>query len=674
MPAATAYETPGLYWERLDAAGPVVSSARMDVAAFVGIARKGPLDVAVAVETLRQFEAHFGSFTGSGFLAYAVKGFFDNGGRRAWIVRAASRSEIGGAEAASAVVAMPAAPGAEGGPTAWRISASSPGVWGDALEAALSPETATAATSLPFGPDPARLKLRSTAGLARDALARLTQDGTSLLRIVAAVDPLENLVHFVHPDPRQRRASDRDVAPLDPSRPIRIETFRVALTARESGVVIGVANDLGLTPADPRYGPVVLGPRRPPASETAPPPAAPFPLEIEPVFGDPGPVPAFDGVGALTLRLAGGRDGLAALRPSDLVGDICPAIDEDASPPRGLQALARLHEPAIVAIPDLCVRPEAEPQFEPSDVPDPDPCAPCGAEPPTARPAPRPIPERPPVFSDDEIAAAQQILVDDCAAHRDRIALIDPPFGRVADADMGVAGLIDWRRLFDSKYAAFYAPWLRVVDPNRPGETRLTPPSGHVAGQYALAEWAEGVHRAPANRDLDGVEGVSLAIDPARHGLLNALGVNVVKPALGRRARILGARTLSSDPDARYVPVRRLVMFLIRSIDRATQWAVFEPNAHQTRADLTHGLTGFLDHLWRGAALAGDTADAAYAVRCDATNNPPSGRDAGQLVCEIAVAPVIPYEFVVLRIGRVGDSLEVDERTVRLDDAGGPAS
>ena len=85
-----AIQHPGVYYERADAARPSVSPLRTDIAGFVGIARRGPLHVPVAVESWRQFQACFGDFTGAGYLAYAVRGFFENGGRRCWIVRVAS--------------------------------------------------------------------------------------------------------------------------------------------------------------------------------------------------------------------------------------------------------------------------------------------------------------------------------------------------------------------------------------------------------------------------------------------------------------------------------------------------------------------------------------------------------------------------------------------------------
>src|SRR4051794_10268898 len=105
------YETPGLYWEHLDVAGPAIAGARMDVLGLVGIARKGPLDCAIPVESTRQFEAHFGGFTGAGYLAYALKAFFDNGGRKAWVVRVAAQDGPNAAAAAFVDIRVSAIPG-----------------------------------------------------------------------------------------------------------------------------------------------------------------------------------------------------------------------------------------------------------------------------------------------------------------------------------------------------------------------------------------------------------------------------------------------------------------------------------------------------------------------------------------------------------------------------------
>lgn len=674
-----AYDTPGVYWERLDGAERAIAPARMDVLGLVGIARKGPLDQPVAVESMRQFEARFGGCTGAGYLAYAVKAFFDNGGRRAWIVRVAARDGAGAASAAYADVRIPALPGLADPAAVWRIAAASPGAWGNGLGVTLAPGLRVAAVSIAAGSTRTSIKVGSTAGFARDTLLRLSQDGTVLLRVLAAADAERNLLHLVHPDARLRRATDLDLGALDPGRPIRVEALRYDLSVREEGRLVAGAANLSLVPGDARHGPALLaGAGAPTYTDSEAVAEPPFAVTITALSGAAAAGSSaaiqLDTAGVVVLALSGGADGLAALAVEDFIGAPIAVIDGPDARPRGLQALARLRQPALVAIPDICIRPLPPLDIEPARMPPADPCAPCGQPPRAAAPAPRPPPELPPRFSDADIARVQQALLEDCELHQHRFALLDPPYPQASSAQAGVTGLLDWRHRFDSRHGALYAPWITVVDPLRPGAIRQIPPSGHVAGQYALAEALEGVHRAPANRDLAWAEGCSLAVDAARHGMLNAQGINVIRPALGRALRIAGARTLSSDPDARYVPVRRLLMYLLRSFEQASQWLVFEPNDHAARAALAHAMNGFLDLLWQQGALAGATPDAAYALRCDEGNNPQAERDNGRLHCDIAVAPVIPYEFVVLRIGRSGNTLEVSERTVRQAEMEGAAS
>ena len=125
------YVTPGVHYERFDAGDAAISPLRTDIAALVGIARRGPLDVALPIDSWRQFVSHYGDFTSAGYLAYAARGFFENGGRRCWVVRVAS------ALAASATAPVHVQPAIAGPPPplhAWDVHAWSPGVWGNDLE------------------------------------------------------------------------------------------------------------------------------------------------------------------------------------------------------------------------------------------------------------------------------------------------------------------------------------------------------------------------------------------------------------------------------------------------------------------------------------------------------------------------------------------------------------
>jgi phage tail sheath protein FI len=666
-----AYETPGVYWEGRDATPPAVDAARMDVAGFVGIAVQGPLDTAVPVESLRQFEAHFGGFIGAGYLAYALKGFFDNGGQRAWVVRVATADGPTAAVPAAIEMALPAMPLFPDWPAALRIAASSPGSWGNGLEVSIRPGARIAATSVPAGSTADAIVVPGTAGFERDSLVRISQPGAAtVLRILALADAVNRRLHLVNPEPRLRRSFEAALAGFDLTQPLLVEGLSYTVLVRNAAGLLGLATDLSLVPGHPRYAPEVLAP--PDYSGTtlrAAPPAAPFPVVVVTLAVESAAAIPLEPASGAFLPLNGGQDGLVDLGVTDFIGDPFAPEDGLTVQRRGLQLFERVLEPAVLAIPDILIRPASPPDIVPPPLPQPDPCAPCPGDPAPAPLRPRPQAELPPVFSDETIFQVQQALVEHCELRGDRMALLDPPFTAVAGMNLGVAPIKAWRTRFDSRCAAFYAPWLQVSDPLLPGALRAVPACGHVAGQYALVTTTEGVHRAPANMDLEWAQATTLPIAGGEHGLLNTMGVNVIRPALGRALRILGARTVSSDPTARFVPVRRLIMLLLRSFDRATQWAVFEPNDHRTRSNLAVGFGNFLLRLWQAGALAGATPDASFVVRCDEMNNPQDAIDNGRLYCDIAVAPIDPLEFVVLRIGRVGGELEVQESSVRLQEA-----
>jgi phage tail sheath protein FI len=204
---------------------------------------------------------------------------------------------------------------------------------------------------------------------------------------------------------------------------------------------------------------------------------------------------------------------------------------------------------------------------------------------------------------------------------------------------------------YDSKFATLYWPWLEVMDPltSRP---MLVPPSGHVAGVWARTDGTRGVHKAPANEVVLGVNGLGFQITPEEQGGLNRVGINCIRAFPGRGIRIWGARTLSSDPEWRYLSVRRLFNYISESIIEGTQWAVFEPNDERLWGSLRISSANFLTRVWRDGALFGGTPEQAFYVKCDAETNPPDVIEAGQVVIEIGIAPVKPAEFVIFRISQ----------------------
>ncbi len=201
----------------------------------------------------------------------------------------------------------------------------------------------------------------------------------------------------------------------------------------------------------------------------------------------------------------------------------------------------------------------------------------------------------------------------------------------------------------DSHYAAYYYPWIVISDPAT-GSRKLVPPGGHALGVFARTDSERGVFKAPANEVLRGVVDLEYDVNDAQQGTLNPRGVNAIRRFPGRGIRIWGARTLTSNALWKYVSVRRLFIFLERSIYEGTQWVVFEPNDPRLWARVTDTIRLFLRAQWRLGALYGRTEDQAFFITCNETVMSQDDILNGRLICEIGIAPVRPAEFVIFRI------------------------
>lgn len=246
------------------------------------------------------------------------------------------------------------------------------------------------------------------------------------------------------------------------------------------------------------------------------------------------------------------------------------------------------------------------------------------------------------------VKAVQLAMIAHCELMGNRVAIIDPL------PDLSPQRVKDWRMTgagYDSKYAAMYYPWVKVADPSS-GQTRFIPPSGAMAGVWARNDESRGVHKAPANEVVRGAVDLAVHLTKGEQDLLNPIGVNCLRSFAGRGIRVWGARTLSSDPAWRYLNVRRLFNYIEDSILIGTQWVVFEPNDDALWARIRRTIAAFLVNEWRRGALFGLTPDEAFYVKCDRETNPAEGIDAGQVVCEIGIAPVKPAEFVIFRLAQ----------------------
>jgi hypothetical protein len=251
--------------------------------------------------------------------------------------------------------------------------------------------------------------------------------------------------------------------------------------------------------------------------------------------------------------------------------------------------------------------------------------------------------------------AIQDAMLTHCELKKDRFAVMDSP--EVIE-EGGVDKLGKPR---DSKYGAYYFPWIEVYDPDR--GNIFVPPSGHMVGIYARTDSERGVHKAPANEIVRGALGLKYSVSRGEQDILNPKGINCIRDfsRRGRGIRVWGARTVSSDASWRYINVRRLFIMIEESIDIGMQWVVFEPNDHRLWKKIIRDITAFLYRIWRTGALFGRTPEEAFYVKCDEETNPPEVIDAGQCITEIGICPVKPAEFVIFRIGQWQAGSDISE-------------
>ncbi len=702
--------TPGVYFEYVERGRPASAPLRTDIAAFAGYAARGPLLAPIRLSNWREFVAVFGDALPFAYLGPAVQGFFTNGGAVCYVVRVADPLEARPATVTlmdvdgQPALVLGASHGVVHDPRtgeAMRSAAQpvrfpSPGVWGTRIAVSVSAATPSATRVVAEPQSAGASYLDTLSGFEVGTVVRLTQGGheASAYRRIVAVVPHRQQVMWDEP------LTDLG---LELEQPLQAEAVAFTLRIAFDGQVVETHRDLTLSPEHSRYAvrrlqadsallDAVLSTNWP-TDEAG----------VLAALNDPGRWPA----AADNLPLAGGRDGLATVAASDFLA--------------ALDALAEVSEISLLAAPDVVLRaapaPVATPLPRPVDCDDVEPLPPGqiagrvvtpegaplrgvrvqplgvnagAANTPadgsfrfenlplaqialrfdrtgylsleTTAQARQVVTEpllitlapvvTPPPLTDDEIAEIQAAMA---AQGRPgyRVALLDPP-----ETALSIDAIQTWRQRFDTSYAALYYPWV-VVDGDE--GARLVPPSGPVAGLIARTDRQTGPHRAPANARLDGVRALSHPVGDAEQGLLNPRGINCLRVLPGRGLHVYGARTVSSAAEWRYLNVRRLLLMIEQALEQSSYWDVFEPNNLVTRQLLRFSIGEFLETLRRQGALAGDTPEAAYRVRCDETNNPPDAVDAGQLVVDVAVAPAIPFEFIRFRLGRTVEAVAITE-------------
>ena len=248
--------------------------------------------------------------------------------------------------------------------------------------------------------------------------------------------------------------------------------------------------------------------------------------------------------------------------------------------------------------------------------------------------------------------SVQAAMIEHCERMRYRVALLDPLV--TGSAIPSLTDIQSQRLQFDTKYAAIYYP--RIIIRDADDQPRAIGPSGHMAGLCARVDNERGVFKSPGNEVMRNVTDLEVIVTRGEHEILNPRpnNINVIRDQRqeGRGIRIYGARCITSLADWRYLSVRRLFIQIERSLELGTQWAVLEPNDPRLWDRLVGSVDSFLTQQWRNGALLGVKKEDSFYVRCGTSTMTQYNIDNGELVMEVGIAPVKPAEFVIIRISQ----------------------
>jgi phage tail sheath protein FI len=614
---------PGVYIEEVSSGVRPIEGVSTSTTAFLGKAERGPHGAPLMVTSFTEFQAKFGGFLEDSYLSHAALSYFNNGGKRLYVLRVARNPAVAsvsiGDRKATPVKTL-------------SVSASSPGAWGNALDAIVAAGTLDAA-------DEFKLTVNQS-GVAAEVFDNLSMNPSALNYVETVVNARSRLVRVTVDTTNDSTAKGKSTSGASPATQLGADKRQLVVNVNGDGPqTITLEGTLTTADAIKDALKAAVSARTPLRSTT---PAGAF-TDFDVSVAGTGEYVLTSGVGgkrssvvvtdapsanaAAALKLGANRGGseatgAAELRPANgtyLLGDgslssttlaVTPGTDgatPDSSDYIGaLTGLDPLRDLNLVAVPG------------------------------TGAP--------------EVVEAASNY----CAQRMDCFFIADMTASETTKeaAQTYVNGLT-----VKSSYAAVYFPWLKMVDPTgRQSDPILVPPSGFVAGIYARTDSRRGAWKAPAGTEANvgGSVGLARVLSDAEQDTLNPLGVNALRffPASG--IVVWGARTLAtrSDPEYRYVPIRRLAIFLEQSIYAGIQWAVFEPNDEDLWASLRLNIGAFMLTQFRSGAFQGDTPSKAFFVKCDAETNPQDQIDAGIVTVMVGFAPLRPAEFVVLRVSQ----------------------
>jgi phage tail sheath protein FI len=633
---------PGVYIQEISSGVQPIAVASTSTAAFVGLAQMGPSQPTL-VTNWTEFQRYYGSYITDGYLAYSVFQFFNNGGRQCYIVRVTRPDAV---TADVTVQNRAAAP--VGGLT---FSAKNQGVWGNYLYLQIEDGTADPGNDFKINvrqqTDPAVIPANFKDIAPLEVFDNLSMDPNDPGYVVNILQQNSNLINAqvlagnIAVQRGIHRGGFGPTLPLNAKNSFQInldnDGFQVVTlpaAAAASTVVADVATAIQAAVA-------VLVPKK------ASTPAAVFTgftCTVDTVAGQSRLV-LQSGTTSATSSVA-----VQAAPPNDATALLKLGSGNSGQSEGGL-AVRRPANADVVQIGDNAL-----------------------AAPVTAA-----------TLGSDGTAVVSETSFSNVFPLLDNVTdfslLSVPGEGTTAMADLGMAycsnrplqdvfyiadvGATDDTAVeaaaFRNKlttansYGAVYFPWVKALDPTGVSQQPiLLPASGYIAGLYARIDGSRGVWKAPAGTEasLNGVVGLAVELSDVQHGNLNPIGINVIRRFAGAGVVSFGARTISSAPEWKYVPVRRTAILLRVSIYYGIQWAVFEPNDEPLWSELRLNIGAFMTTLFRQGAFQGSTPSAAFFVKCDSETTTQADIDSGVVNILVGFAPLKPAEFVVVKISQ----------------------
>jgi phage tail sheath protein FI len=558
MPVNPTY--PGVYIEEVPSGVRTITGVATSIAAFIGRARRGPVNVSTTIYSYADFERVFGGLWIESTLGYAVRDFFLNGGSQAVVVRLHRPSGVSGSIAAACLDV-----GELG------LEAASPGAWGAWLRAEVD--------------DDVSAEVAERLGVTAADLFNLTVKDTG------PGGPSERFINLTVADTPRR--IDRVLAAESKLVCWRGDWSTVLPAIAAGNDEVGVA-ELGLAAAEAE-------------------------LRASTRAGPPDPIR----VASAEAALATAQSTLATARADMGGSDGEPLEDEDYLGSESLkQGIYALEKTDLFNL--LCI-----PPYGAGDV------------------------------SKEVLDAAAQY----CELKRRAMLIVDAPAGwstmSMDDIKTVLPGLCS-----SSRNAAVFFPRLMQANPLRDGQVEAFGPCGAVAGVFARTDTQRGVWKAPAGLDatIAGARGVSVSLTDGENGQLNPLGINCLRMMPAAGCVIWGARTLKGDDrlasEWKYIPVRRLALFVEESLYRGTQWVVFEPNDEPLWSQVRLNIGSFMHGLFRQGAFQGTTPKDAYFVKCDKETTTQDDVNKGIVNIVVGFAPLKPAEFVIIKLQQMAGQVQ----------------